>query len=304
MQVTPITEGTIRLSRTEVPMSNDDILKSLSTRQDLDMDIRDLLIEEINVSLDENGYQRLIRSRKLQDMVKNVDRAMIDPILVSMREDGTYWCIDGHHRLEAARQRGETTIKCRIVYGLTIEEEAELFVKMAKGRSEITAYDTYRADLAAKDPNALAVRDMLAAFGFRFVDTTRRVKTMRDDRLYPIAAVSTVRDIYRQDDGKTLERVLDVVTNKWDIEEIMLATERPILAGLARMISRGEGVLDQKRFQRTLENMSPGAIKSKASTYRVIMGGGEARAVVAAILEKYNSGIRKQENTVSMDVFM
>lgn len=68
-------------------------------------------------------------------IVENFERLAIGYITVSVREDGLY-IIDGIRRVEALKQLGYVECPAEMLYGLTVEDEARIFVNMNKFHDE------------------------------------------------------------------------------------------------------------------------------------------------------------------------
>jgi len=105
-------------------------------------------------------YQRIIKPEKIKEMVGDWQPQSIMTPEVSFR-DGVYWLIDGNHRRVAAAQLGFTHLYCKIHTGLTIEEEARMFVTMNGKRTAPTIGDLFKAKLAYNDTSAVALRDTI-----------------------------------------------------------------------------------------------------------------------------------------------
>lgn len=85
------------------------------------------------------------------------------------------WVLDGQQRTESKRaaivsgQRPDLTpkIAATILYGLTWEQMAQEFVRLNADRKGITAYDSYRAGIAAKLPDYLALKAAVESVGLQ-----------------------------------------------------------------------------------------------------------------------------------------
>jgi len=93
-------------------------------------------IEWINV---DGAYQRDLRHDLVNKIAREYDIVKAGAILLSVREDGTLWCVDGQHRLAGAQQSGETEIFAHVVHNLTQAEEAELRLARNERRSDTIA---------------------------------------------------------------------------------------------------------------------------------------------------------------------
>ncbi|WP_426456877.1 hypothetical protein [Staphylococcus cohnii] len=79
-------------------------------------------------------------------IVENFNRLAIRFITVSAREDGLY-IVDGIRRVEALKQLGYEECFAELLFGLTVEDEAKIFVNMNKFHGEYDEeYDVYLED--------------------------------------------------------------------------------------------------------------------------------------------------------------
>ncbi|WP_228070258.1 hypothetical protein [Staphylococcus arlettae] len=79
-------------------------------------------------------------------IVENFNRLAIGFITVSAREDGLY-IVDGIRRVEALKQLGYEECFAELLFGLTVEDEAKIFVNMNKFHGEYDEeYDVYLED--------------------------------------------------------------------------------------------------------------------------------------------------------------
>ena len=105
-------------------------------------------------------YQRTLESRRSQKLIERlVDRfnwSVFQAVVVT--ENGADWLIiDGQHRTEAARRRGETHIPAVIVAPMSTAEQAAIFVSANQDRVAVNPFALYYAKLAAEDPDALKI---------------------------------------------------------------------------------------------------------------------------------------------------
>ena len=76
-------------------------------------------------------------------IVENFERFAIGYITVSAREDGLY-IIDGIRRVEALKHLGYLECPAEVLHGLTVEDEARIFVNMNKFHDEYDEeYEVY-----------------------------------------------------------------------------------------------------------------------------------------------------------------
>lgn len=117
----------------------------------------------------DDSYQRSIEggaSKKLiVKIAENWDWRLCLPLLVS-RRNGRMYVIDGQHRLEAARLRGDIPHMPVVVFDLDDPKaEAELFVQANRSRRSMGRLDDFHAALVAGDKKALAINEVVTGAG-------------------------------------------------------------------------------------------------------------------------------------------
>ena len=156
-------------------------------------------------------YQRGAKSRVIEGIVRDFNWAALVPPLVSRRQDGTYWVIDGQNRVAAVRELvgGEHELLCTIVPDLTITEEARVFalINGSRSRSNTSPIEQWKAQLAAEDPETLAINAILAEFGLTIGQRTTSSRVMQ--------SVGAVQLTYRLGGAGTLRAVLSLLLAAW-----------------------------------------------------------------------------------------
>lgn len=124
--------------------------------------------EELNV---DDGYQRSTDTGPSQGLIKKIatnwDWRMCMPLVVSKRDDGSLWVIDGQHRLAAAKLRGDISFLpcCVGVYG-GVADEAAMFVAMNRQRRAMNRLDDFHAAIASGDSEAEQIAKLITDAGF------------------------------------------------------------------------------------------------------------------------------------------
>lgn len=116
-------------------------------------------------------YQRATDSpqsrRIIVGMVKRWDWSLCQPLVVSRRSDGSLLILDGQHRHAGAIERGDIPfLPCVILSSLDLEGEAKTFVELNTKRQRLTQAEVFHGMLAAGDPQAKAVADLIAQAGW------------------------------------------------------------------------------------------------------------------------------------------
>lgn len=117
------------------------------------------------------SYQRTTNSRRSQALIEaialNWDWRLCVPLLVSAREGGLF-IIDGQHRWEGARRRGDIAfLPCAVGQYAGAAEEAALFVAANRRRVAVHRVDLFRAALGGGDAETVKIDRLLTEAGLR-----------------------------------------------------------------------------------------------------------------------------------------
>lgn len=125
-------------------------------------------IDELSI---DPAYQRSIENRASQRLIRDIAQnwhwGLCQPLVVSARDDGlSLFVIDGQHRLEAARLRGDIAeLPCVLMECEGAEEEAASFVQLNQNRRPLTALEIFRAALASGQEEAKGIAGAIEAAG-------------------------------------------------------------------------------------------------------------------------------------------
>lgn len=117
----------------------------------------------------DDTYQRSIEGgasrRLLVKIAENWDWRLCLPLIVS-RRGRQMFVIDGQHRLEGARLRGDIHhLPCVVFDFGDPKAEAELFVQANRSRRAMNKLDDFHAAVVAGDTKAVAINDVVTAAG-------------------------------------------------------------------------------------------------------------------------------------------
>lgn len=127
---------------------------------------RELPVRSLQVDM---TYQRdTLSEDKVLGIASRWNFGSAGVLTVSQRADGSYWVVDGNHRREAALRRGDIArLSCKVVTGLTVPQEAELFRQLNMYRTNVNSYTKYRSALVAGDATVQACEEMLNRHGLK-----------------------------------------------------------------------------------------------------------------------------------------
>lgn len=243
-------------------------------------------------------YQRELNQTKVRKIVKEFMPDIVDYPLISLRR-GEFWCVDGQHIIKALEEMGYTEVVCRVISGLTYEEECLRFVILNTSRTRLTANQIFHGRVEEKDINAIALVNAFAKYGYKY----NKNCSGRGENL--IGTVSSFVYIQNNYGMSMVERVLNILRKAWFGEEDSVLAS--IVNGLKTFLHEYENC-DDAILIKALDKITPRALDEEA---RATRDGRKARRVradstcyhVAKIIEelyedeKALSGRRKKVKT-------
>lgn len=196
-------------------------------------------------------YQRIPNERRVREMAANFDPDLLNPLHVSDRGDGFYYCFDGGHRVAMLRLLGwqDQLVPCLRYLHLTYEDEADLFVELNRKPQRPSTLTTFRGAVEAKKPWALAIMQEVQAVGFF-------VKWKHGERgRGAVQAVGSLERIYRWGGTEQLRTVLQTIQRAWNGDPDSLRSE--ILIGLHWIFAIRGPEVDRGHLVRRLQRESP-----------------------------------------------
>ena len=227
-------------------------------------------------------YERPLSEPRIRKIIAEFDPDLIGTLLVSKRDDGLYYLIDGEHRKEAVvRSWGpHEKLPCLVYHGLTLQEEAHIFAGVNRGRTKPRPLDLHRADVVAEEPIALDIERILHLHSLTF-------GTYNSPNV--IGAVSAVRRVYQLGGADVLDAALGLLVESQCAGEESLPAE--LISGLGMLIARYGHRVDRARMKNTLVAVIPRRIvaaarglKADISVNKITLAG----TVCSLLLDQYN----------------
>jgi len=223
--------------------------------------------------------QREINSARVDRLANEFDLEQMGFPTVSMR-DGSYFIIDGQHRIEALRAIGfgDESVQCQTYDGLSEHEEAEMFLKL-NDYLAIPAIPKYRAALTAGRPAESDIDRILRSCG---------LVVSKDKLPGAVQAVGTLRRVYARSGPKVLGRTLRLIRDAYGDSGM----EAGVIDGVGLLCQRYNGELDESVALDKLSRANGGVngLLGKAETIRRGTGNQKNHCVAAAAVEIINSG--------------
>jgi hypothetical protein len=223
--------------------------------------------------------QRKLSRIKARRMADRLNFDALGVITVSRRLDGVNAVMDGQHRVEALRIAGygDGKVQCSIFDGLTIDEEAALFLRL-NDTTIVRSRDKARISVIEGEPSAVAMNAMLERYGWHIVAGSSG---------NCFKAVSTLRCIW-DNDVSAAERAIRTISLAWPSAASRGRSDRRIVEGLGLLFIRCGQTVDDDALIGKLSRVTPDSIIAAASSHPAKASLGVARYVV----DLYNKGRR------------
>lgn len=207
-------------------------------------------------------YQRVLDVKRVERIADDFNPALLGTLEVS-RRNGKCAVFDGQHRLAALKRRGAKDAPCLIHEGLTVPQEAMLFVNLQTQRKTLTPMDRFKARLAAGDAKAKDILAIAAEYGYSI---------QQGGHAKEIGAVSALDRVYDRGGSVLLEKVFLLLLT-WQGEP--RSTDGALIEGLGIAIERFESDKRWAGIRSALEDITATSLLRKAIA-QLEMGGGSA----------------------------
>ena len=224
----------------------------------------------------DDSYQRSTDNGASRSLIKRIakgwDWRMCLPLVVSKRDDGSLWVIDGQHRLAAAKLRGDIPFLpcCVGVYG-SVADEAAMFVAMNRSRKPMNRLDDFHAAIASGDSEAIQIAQLINGAGFTVSRKTGSQSWIPGE----VAFTSAIAKVLRKHGPKVCGEALATLKSLWP-DEVLVAGSSMFTA-LTKLALTPPDIpnYDPERMKAAMARRSQ---REWASWLTETGGGGEQRA--------------------------
>lgn len=239
--------------------------------------------------IDHEHYQRPLIPTSVDALCAEFDARAAGIFAVNLRENNVIALVDGQHRMQAARRLGYRTWPAYAYTGLSIREEAALFLRLQSLRRQHSAFGKWRAHIAAGSSAHITMESIVASFGFRVDVPSKNPRVIScPDTLLIIAGKNQRREIVPD----RVRVVLDFIVACWPSDPLGLNTRT--LLGVDHFLRKYAARLDMVVVQAKFRMCPLDAIHRRALTIRDANRTNMTRAVSIALQQEYDAKRRTQ----------
>lgn len=191
--------------------------------------------------------QRPLMDRHATELVANYNVLFLGVLVVSQRTNGMYAVLDGQHRMYAiTRCDAEEPVTCLVFKGLTLAQEAEIFLGYnTQGVVHRTA--KFTVQITAGDPGTIRIGKILDKHSVE-----------PGVGLHKFSAIVTAVRICGWPEGEqTFDQTMGVLSSAWAAVTRGNPYHGSIVMGMARLIHRYGDKINMDRLKKVLDGLGP-----------------------------------------------
>jgi hypothetical protein len=194
------------------------------------------------------GYQRRLSMRHVENAVESFDPYQINPVKVS-RRDGVNYVFDGQHTAEiVAREAGsrDVPVWCMIYDDLNYQQEACVFANQKKFSRPLSSFEIFMANIEAGEEIELTIKALVDSYSLTLTNYSKGSSN--------ICAVAALEFIFRKYGYHVLDQTLYIALSTWEGDPVSLCAS--ILKGIARLLVSFGSNLKMDLFVERLSRVS------------------------------------------------
>lgn len=231
------------------------------------------------------SYQSPVIESQVKNIMKNFDSKSLHSIVVSEREDGSYFIIDGQHRVVALMRMGFTSIEATVHKGLTPVEEAEMYRNINERKMK-SKNAFAKADLKSGVKYAVEIDEVVNRAGL-IVDYEKSQRTFKH-----IKAYDALKAVYQKYGKEHLYKTLITATH------IFGGTHKEIQAWTIRGLAEFLDVfdeMDEKRLKKSMASITFEEFKRKNNQKKLETGNTAQKSLPFTLVDIYNRQLTKDK---------
>lgn len=228
-----------------------------------------------------------LRVRKVQEIDKKFNPGALGVLVVSRRRDRGVYIIDGWHRHEVLRRKGIEEVTCHVFEGLTVPEEALMFLDLNYA-DQPTLLEKYKARITAEDEAAVRIDQIVSSRGWKVSPVPTNGNINAVGTLLRLDELSTKVEA----DPHLIDVTLLVITRAWGIDRH--GSQSVILEGIGRVLAEyGDKVNINVLIEKLRDRPGgPATLHAEAAQLASVRKGRVSMAVAELVVEAYNKSRR------------
>lgn len=264
-------------------MADNAVFTASKLPQGVKMSETDMKVSDLEI--DPNIQRAWVRMDRVETIKRNFNPLALGRIHVSFRRDRSYRVLDGWHRTIAVKELTDNigTIPAFLYEGLTVAQEADMFLLLNSGERP-TAYDRYKVSLFAKDPESLAIDEILHSLGWAMSNQPGNGH---------VSCVRTVQQLYRrsvafEEEPNLVHMALMLINRAWGSSDE--AAQAHILMGLGRLWQEYKDRINVDRLVNILREIEggPQGLTTAARNLANLKRRKLSMAVAEFVVDSYN----------------
>jgi uncharacterized protein DUF6551 len=228
--------------------------------------------------------QRPLDTKKAQKIAVQFNPQAMGLVTVSLRSDRMYYLLDGQHRVEAARRANDGSYKvlCEVFEGLTLQEEAEMFLTL-NATTKPSYVDRFLVRGTAGDKDVAGILKACSDYGFTVGKPPGNGTIMAVAVLEKLWHLSQAYEM----EPDLIRQTLLVVKNAWGMDkEGLIGT---VLEGIGALIYEHRARIDLDRLAHKLSEKMPLSLLTEARTFAAARNMRVPMAVADTATHLYNN---------------
>lgn len=234
----------------------------------------------------DQSYDRPADEKRINEMAENWQDEALGVVFASRREDEELlYLLDGQHRVGSLRKLGRKTelVPTLVFEGLSVPQEARLFVMMNKNRRALSPSELFYASIVEGDKGALEIKEVVDSLGLRLESTQHGPGVVN--------CVAMIQRVYRAMGAAGLDATLSLILVAWGEPSPPMAFHQYLVSILSRILYHGEGKVDVDHLRQVLAKEKPEEIIRRAQSINALQGGAKDFVLGEVILSAYNKGL-------------
>lgn len=233
--------------------------------------------------LSRHAQRAKLNESRVNYLLTNFDLDRIGFPVLNERSDGTYYILDGQHRVEALKRwlgpgNEKQQIECEVFRGLDDAQESAMFLAL-NDTLRVSVFDKFKASVNANFPDQVHIQNLVKGAGLCI---------SLDKVPGAVGAVGTLERVYRRSDGDTLARALRIIRDSFGDAGF----RSQVIDGFGHLCQRYNGVLNEEMAIKKLGATRGGVngLLGRAEILHKQTGQPKGQCVAAAAVEFVNSG--------------